>query len=65
MTPKDNSRTQLHTIDGPKGKAALFEVISSGQAQPKYEVDFGGATTTFSSLGEAYIEAGNLSGTPT
>ena len=64
MTTKD-SRTQLHTIEGPKGKAGLFEVISSGQAQPKYEVDFGGATTSFSSMGEAYIEAGVLSGTPT
>ncbi len=65
MTTKDGSRTLLHTIDGPKGKAGLFEVINSGQAQPKYEVDFGGKTVTFSSMGEAYIEAGNLSGTPT
>lgn len=64
MTTQD-SRTLLHTIEGPKGKAALFEVISAGQAQPKYEVDFGGTTTSFSSMGEAYIEAGNLSGTPT
>ena len=65
MTTKDGSRTLLHTIDGPKGKAGLFEVINSGQAQPKYEVDFGGKPTTFSNMGEAYIEAGNLSGTPT
>ena len=64
MTTQD-SRTLLHTIEGPKGKAGLFEVISAGQAQPKYEVDFGGTITSFSSMGEAYIEAGNLSGTPT
>ena len=64
MTTQD-SRTLLHTIEGPKGKAGLFEVISAGQAQPKYEVEFGGATTSFSSKGEAYIEAGNMSGTPT
>lgn len=64
MTTQD-SRTLLHTIEGPKGKAGLFEVISAGQAQPKYEVEFGGASTSFSSMGEAYIEAGNMSGTPT
>ena len=64
MTTQD-SRTLLHTIEGPKGKAGLFEVINAGQAQPKYEVEFGGATTSFSSMGEAYIEAGNMSGTPT
>ena len=64
MTTQD-SRALLHTIEGPKGKAGLFEVISAGQAQPKYEVEFGGATTSFSSMGEAYIEAGNMSGTPT
>lgn len=65
MTTKDGSRTLLHTIEGPKGKAELFEVISSGQAQPKYEVDFGGTTSMYSSMGEAYIEAGKISGTPT
>ena len=65
MAKKDSSRTLLHTVEGPKGQAALFEVISSAQAKPQYEVDFGGTTTSFRSMGEAYIEAGNLSGTPT
>lgn len=60
-----NTRTLLHTIDGPNGSAALYEVVSPGQAQPSYEVDFGGTSTTFKSMGEAYIEAGIMSGTPT
>ena len=60
-----NTRTLLHTVDGPNGSAALYEVVSPGQAQPSYEVDFGGAVTTFKSVGEAYIEAGVMSGTPT
>lgn len=60
-----NTRTLLHTVDGPNGSAALYEVVSPGQAQPSYEVDFGGTTTTFKSMGEAYIEAGVMSGTPT
>ena len=60
-----NTRTLLHTIEGPNGSAALYEVVSPGQAQPSYEVDFGGTTNTFKSMGEAYIEAGVLSGTPT
>ncbi len=60
-----NTRTLLHTIEGPNGSAALYEVVSPGQAQPSYEVDFGGTTTTFKSMGEAYIEAGVMSGTPT
>ncbi len=60
-----STRTLLHTVDGPNGSAALYEVVSPGQAQPSYEVDFGGTTTTFLSMGEAYIEAGQLSGTPT
>lgn len=65
MATKDGSRTLVHTVEGPKGKATLYEVISTGQAQPKYEVEFGGATSSFNNMGEAYIEAGNLSGTPT
>ena len=60
-----NTRTLLHTVDGPNGSASLYEVVSPGQAQPSYEVDFGGTTTTFKSMGEAYIEAGVMSGTPT
>ncbi len=60
-----NTRTLLHTIEGPNGSAALYEVVSPGQAQPSYEVDFGGTSTTFKSMGEAYIEAGVMSGTPT
>ena len=60
-----NTRTLLHTVDGPNGSAALYEVVSPGQAQPSYEVDFGGTSTSFKSMGEAYIEAGVMAGTPT
>lgn len=60
-----STRTLLHTVDGPNGSAALYEVVSPGQAQPSYEVEFGGTTTPFKSMGEAYIEAGFMSGTPT
>ena len=60
-----STRTLLHTIEGPNGNAVLYEVVSPGQAQPSYEVDFGGTTTSFKSMGEAYIEAGVMSGTPT
>ena len=65
MTSSNSTRTLLHTIDGPNGSASLYEVVSPGQAQPSYEVNFGGTTNTFKSMGEAYIEAGVMSGTPT
>ena len=60
-----STRTLLHTVDGPNGSALLYEVVSPGEAQPGYEVEFGGTTSQFKSMGEAYIEAGVLSGTPT
>ena len=65
MATSNSTRTLLHTIAGPNGSAALYEVVSPGLAQPSYEVDFGGTTSTYKSMGEAYIESGIMSGTPT
>ena len=52
-----NSRTLLNTVEGPKGKAELFEVVDGGP-QPVYEVVCGGTTQSFKSMGEAYITCG-------
>ena len=59
-----SSRTLLTTVEGPKGKADLFEVVDSGP-QPSYEVTCGSTTQIFKSMGEAYITAGELVGTKT
>ena len=59
-----SSRTLLTTVEGPKGKDDLFEVVDSGP-QPSYEVICGSATQSFKSMGEAYITAGELVGTKT
>ncbi len=58
------SRTLLTTVEGPGGTAELYE-SSDGGPQPSYEVDCGGQTHTFKSMGEAYITAGELVGTKT
>ena len=58
------SRTLLNTVDGPKGKAELYEVMDGGP-QPVYEVVCGGTKQSFKSMGEAYITAGELAGTKT
>jgi hypothetical protein len=56
------------TVDGPKGTAEILEVpkiaVDGGQ-QLEYVVAFGGGSQTFRSLGEAYITAGELSGSET
>jgi hypothetical protein len=56
------------TVEGPKGKAEILEVskiVGDGGQQLEYVVTFGGADQRFRSLGEAYITAGELSGTET
>lgn len=55
------------TVDGPKGSAEIFEV-SPDPNKPglsEYEVRFQGRSVSYKTLGEAYIEAGDLSGSPT
>lgn len=60
------SKTSLTVIEGPKGKAELFEVSDEGATvATEYQVEFNGASQTFQTMGEAYIEAGELAGTPT
>lgn len=51
-------------VEGPKGKAEIFEVFGDGR-NLEYQVKFEGKTETYKSLGEAYIEAGEMVGTKT
>jgi len=56
------------TVDGPNGTAEIHEVpqaAADGGQRLVYEVHFRGQKQTFPALGEAYIVAGELSGTPT
>jgi hypothetical protein len=56
------------TVDGPRGTAQILEVphnVGDGGQRLEYVVDFGGKAQSFLSLGEAYITAGELSGTQT
>jgi hypothetical protein len=70
--PGEVTRELLTVIDGPKGKAEIFEVIKPSPPEMalegqlvEYEVKFGSDTQTFAALGEAYVTAGELSGTKT
>jgi hypothetical protein len=58
------SETPVTVVEGPKGKAEIYELWSPGKAM-EYQVKVGSNTTTFKSLGEAYIEAGEMVGTKT
>jgi hypothetical protein len=51
-------------ITGPKGDAQIFEVWLSGR-QAEYQVLFNGQKETYRNIGEAYIAAGEKSGTKT
>jgi hypothetical protein len=51
-------------VEGPNGKAEVIEIWSPGKAM-EYQIKFGAQTVTYKSLGEAYIEAGELTGTKT
>ena len=52
------------SIEGPKGKADIMEVTGDG-GPTTYAVSFSGQETAFLTLGEAYIEAGEMTGNPT
>jgi hypothetical protein len=54
------SETAVAVIEGPKGKAEIFEYLVRNIIE--YQVKFNGETKTFNNLGEAYIEASELSG---
>ena len=51
-------------VEGPKGKAEIFEVFGDGR-NLEYKVRHNEKTETYKSLGEAYIEAGEMVGTKT
>lgn len=51
-------------VEGPKGKAEIYEVFGDGR-NLEYKVKHNDRTDTYKSLGEAYIEAGQLVGTKT
>lgn len=56
------------TCDGPLGKAEIYEVPlenADGGLQLQYEVLFEGKVETYRALGEAYLVAGEKSGSPT
>ena len=60
--------TLVATIEGPLGKADLYEVTStlaSGALALEYEVRTGSEVQRFAALGPAYIAAGELTGTKT
>ncbi len=54
----------IEVVEGPKGKAEIFEVAENNQT-PIYQVRVSGQTFEYKSLGEAYIEAGEKAGTKT
>lgn len=50
-------------VEGPKGTAEIYEIMVDRTTQ--YEVRCGDKKETYKSLGEAYIEAGQMVGTKT
>ena len=57
------SGDEIH-VEGPKGKAEIYEIFGDGRSL-EYQVKCNGETQIYKSLGEAYIEAGELVGTKT
>lgn len=60
--------TLVATVDGPLGKAEIYEVTStlpSGALAVAYEVRSGSELQTYPALGAAYIAAGELTGSKT
>ena len=51
-------------IEGPKGKAEIYEIWAGGRIT-EHQVRFEGKSESFTSLGEAYISAGQKTGKPT
>ena len=66
----DSTRTLLRTIDGPKGKAEIYEILEAsnndatvGGEVVNYEVIFNDQAHKARALGEASIVAEELAGT--
>jgi hypothetical protein len=57
--------TPIAVIEGPKGKAEIYEFLVDAAEAIEYQVKCNNETMTFNNLGEAYLTAGELAGTPT
>lgn len=64
MTTTSTSEECVTVVQGPKGDAEVIEVWSDGRLL-EYKVKFSGRTESYPNIGEAYIAAGEKSGTPT
>ena len=51
-------------VEGPKGKAEIYEVMGDNKIT-EYQVKMADKAQSYKSLGEAYIEAGEMAGTKT
>jgi hypothetical protein len=60
-----SNETPIAVIEGPKGKAEIYEYVSAAAQALEYQVKFNEQTQTFNNLGEAYLTAGELTGTQT
>jgi hypothetical protein len=60
-----SNQEPIAVIEGPKGKAEIFEFVSTAAQALEYQVKFNDETKVFNNLGEAYLMAGELSGTQT
>ena len=58
-------QSPIAEVKGPNGTARIFEIMKRETRTIDYVVDFNGNRQTFGSMGEAYIEAGALTGTRT
>ena len=56
------SEAPIAVIEGPKGKAEIYEYLTKNIIE--YKVKFEEQEKTFNNLGEAYLEAGDLAGQP-
>ncbi len=61
MTASD---TPVAVVEGPKGRAEIFEIYGPGQPLI-YQLKIGDEVIEYKSLGEAYIDAGERVGTKT
>jgi hypothetical protein len=55
------TETIVATVEGPNGTAEVIEVQGAGNTL-EYRTRFKGATDTYKSMGEAYIEAKQRAG---
>jgi hypothetical protein len=54
--------TPVAVIEGPKGKAEIYEYLVPEKNIIEYQVKCNGEVKTYNNLGEAYIDAGELAG---